>query len=147
MKRSILLSLVGWHIIISFILFFVGRKYAFVSDVMDRWISNLILSLFIALFFIFVTKDSIKKLYKSTVIIYPFYLLGTCILVLTSIPTYSYKEAVALVEEKTGEEPVESINESSDIKSQIGQYFIYINNEVYIFNVDSGDFAKRERLE
>jgi len=145
-KRIILLSLVGLHIIISVILFYIGRKYAFVSDDMDRWISNLILSLFIALFFIFITNDSINKLFKSTVIVYPIYLLWTCILVLISIPTYSYKEAVELVKEKTGDETVGSINVSSDTKSQIGQYFIYINNGVYIFNAESGDFAKRESL-
>lgn len=147
MKRTILLSLVGLHIITSLILFYIGRQYAFVSDVMDSWISNLILSLFIALFFIFITNDSINKRFKFTVIVYPIYLLCTGILVLISIPTYSYKEAVALVEEKTGDDAVESINESSDIKSQMGQYFIYMNNEVYLFNAESGDFAKRERLE
>ena len=148
MKRTILLSLVGLHIIISLILFYIGRQYAFVSDVMVSWISNLILSLFIAIFFIFITNDSINKRFKFTVIVYPIYLLCTGILVLISIPTYSYKEAVALVEEKTGDDAVvDSINESSDIKSQMGQYFIYMNNEVYLFNAESGDFAKRERLE
>lgn len=146
MKRIILLSLVGLHIVISVILFYVERKYAFVSDDMDSWISNLILSLFIALFFIFITNDSINKLFKSTAIVYPIYLLWTCILVLISIPTYSYKEAVALVEEKTGVEGIEAINESHDSKGQQGHYFIYINNEVYIFNAESGDFAKRESL-
>ncbi|SES12998.1 hypothetical protein [Psychrobacillus sp. OK032] len=56
------------------------------------------------------------------------------------LPTYTYKEAVAKVENATGEKMIQT----KEIKRSIGHYMIYTIEGTYLFNVESGDFAKRE---
>lgn len=71
------------------------------------------------------------------------YALGLIIvlgIVFVYFPSYTYEEAEAVIINATGEK----ILKSEEPKITIGNYLIYTNNGVYVFNAGSGDFAKRD---
>ncbi|MFJ8064603.1 hypothetical protein ACIQYS_08225 [Psychrobacillus sp. NPDC096426] len=61
------------------------------------------------------------------------------VLFLGFLPTYTYKEAVAKVENETGEKMIQT----KEIKRAIDHYIIYTKEDTYLFNMESGNFVKR----
>lgn len=70
--------------------------------------------------FYFIKKVSNSK-FKILCVCYPIILIISGILIFSSIPNYSYKEAVLIIEKNTGEKSIES----KEVKSTNGLYYIY----------------------
>ncbi|MEG0450364.1 MAG: hypothetical protein RR595_10945 [Lysinibacillus sp.] len=123
MKRVILIALAMSHIIISIVLFFVGRHYAFVNDSMNDWVSNLVIGLATIKLFIFLKQVDIERIPSATLVVYPLGLILIVYIAFHDLPEYSYNEAVAIVERESNEEviiPLKGVK-----KGQLGMYFIY----------------------
>lgn len=121
-----LMSLI--NIALGIILLFLGNKYAYVESVMGRWLYVLIVGV---IMFYFIKKVSNSK-FKILCVCYPIILIISGILIFSSIPNYSYKEAVLIIEKNTGEKSIES----KEVKSTNGLYYIY--NEkwgIYIWSL------------
>lgn len=121
-----LMSLI--NIALGIILLFLGNKYAYVESVMGRWLYVLIVGV---IMFYFIKKVSNSK-FKILCVCYPIILIISGILIFLSIPNYSYKEAVLIIEKNTGEKSIES----KEVKSTNGLYYIY--NEkwgIYIWSL------------
>jgi len=140
-KIGILLTLAFLQIVLAIIMCVVGAKFAFVHDVMDRWLSVLISGVAIACIILFSSQKYLGKIFTRFVIVYPICLIMLLILFITEIPQYSYPEAADLIEENTGEK----IIDPKDSKGQLGYYHLYTNKDVFLFNSENGEFTKREQ--
>lgn len=133
--KKFLYSMSLINIILGVLLFLLGNKYAYVESVMERWLYVFVIGI-IMFYFILKMKDSKSKL-KKICIFYPIVLIVSGIMIFSSIPNYSYKEAIFIIEEHTGEKTIES----KELKSTEGLYYIYTQNEVYLFDPWNGQFA------
>lgn len=61
-----------------------------------------------------------------------------------NLPNYTYLEAKDIVIRETSEEI--DISKEDDIKGQLGMYYIYTKDNVYIFNSEDGKYSKRKDL-
>ncbi|MGB2993789.1 MAG: hypothetical protein WBB47_14245 [Paenisporosarcina sp.] len=141
MKKVILLTLAVLQIVLAIIMCVVGAKFAFVDDVMDRWLFVLISGVVLACILLFSNQEYLGKIFTRFVIVYPIGLIMLLILFIMDIPHYSYREAADLIEENTGEK----IIEPKDSKGQLGYYYLYTNKDVFLFNSYNGEFTKREQ--
>jgi len=140
-KKVILLTLAVLQIVLAIIMCVVGTKFAFVNDVMDRWLFVLISGVVLACILLFSNQKYLGKIFTRFVIVYPIGLIMLLLLFITDIPQYSYQEAADLIEVNTGEK----IIEPKDSKGQLGYYYLYTNQDVFLFNSENGEFTKREQ--
>lgn len=141
MKRAILLLLSAVHILLSIALFFVGKQYAFILSTANSWLSNLLISMIVLVFFIFSKSELIKKMSNALFVVYPLGIFLIIVLVMYELPNFTYLEASKLIEENTGEIVIEDIKGKP--KGQVGIYNIYTAHHVYIFDAITGEYAKR----
>ena len=82
----------------------------------------------IMFYFILKMKDSKSKL-KKICIFYPVVLIVSGVMIFSSIPNYSYKEAIFIIEEHTGEKTIDS----KELKSTEGLYLhLYAERGIFI---------------
>ena len=122
----------GIHIFLGIYLYFIANKYAYVESVMSSWLF-LTITGFIMFYIVFISNEK----QKFSLILYSIGVIIIGILIFISIPTYSYKEAVEMIEYSTGEKTINTQNS----KVSIGYYYIYTVNETYLFDPWSGEFV------
>ena len=49
----------------------------------------------------------------------------------------------SIIEKENNEQVIEA--SKRDVKAQLGHYYIYTNDKVYLFNTETGDYASRLR--
>ena len=131
MKKYLYL-MCGIQIFLRIYLCFIAIKYASVESVMGSWL-YVILTGIIMIYLIF-KSDKTQKL---LLFVHPIGLIIICIFIFTSIPVYSYKVAVEMIENSTGEKSIKP----QDYKAANRYYYIYTVNETYLFEPWSGRYA------
>ncbi|MEI4768082.1 hypothetical protein WAX74_00210 [Psychrobacillus sp. FJAT-51614] len=127
------------YILLSLFMFLIARKYVFVDETVRSAVSTLTIGIIGIINTFFIDQKRLQKAFKRLLVIYTIGLITLTILFYMELPTYTYKEAVAKIESKTGEKMVKG----KVAKQSIGHYIIETYGGTYIFNVDSGDFGKR----
>ena len=143
MKKATLVTLPIIHILLSIILFFLGKQYVFTVFIFNYWIPMLLTG--IVLLIIFTFKDS-KTIHKMRNVIFFSYSIGLLIITLFIIyetPQYSYKDASNIIEKRTGQITIEP--NKGQVKGQHEHYYIYTNTQTYLFNALTGDFVESKK--
>ena len=60
-----------------------------------------------------------------------------------NLPNYTYTEAASIIEKENNEQVIEA--SKRDVKAQLGHYYIYTNDKIYLFNTETGDYASKLR--
>ena len=84
-------------------------------------------------------EEKFVKKFKVGFIGYVFFLIIIVTYTFMILPQFTYEEATRVVEVETGKQVVEP--QKGALKEQLGQYFIYTTDEVYIFNAETGSYG------
>ena len=95
--------------------------------------------LFIFFIIIFTNFIKIERLITGYVLA----IIMVITLVGISLPNYTYTKAASIIEKENNEQVIEA--SKKDVKAQLGHYYIYTNDKVYLFNIETGDYASRLR--
>ncbi|AVK84901.1 hypothetical protein C3943_15740 [Lysinibacillus sp. B2A1] len=144
MKKIILIALAVIHVCLSLTIYIIGNKYEFTVKYTNTWLANLFVSLLLLVTFIFNKENVIKKISNPLLTIYPIGLALISFIIFYNLPNYTYLEAKDIVIRETSEEI--DISKEDDIKGQLGMYYIYTKDNVYIFNSEDGKYSKRKNL-
>lgn len=144
MKKIILIALATIHVCLSITIYIIGNKYEFTVKYTNTWLANLFVSLLFLVAFIFNKENVIKKISNPLLTIYPIGLALISFIIFYNLPNYTYLEAKDIVIRETSEEI--DISKEDDIKGQLGMYYIYTKDNVYIFNSEDGKYSKRKNL-
>lgn len=140
LKRVILLSLTFIHILLSIVIFFIGKQYEFIVTSTNSWLSSLLIGIFLLLFFIVCKVNTINKIPNLIFVIYPAGILLILVLVIYELPKMTYFEATEMIEKNTGE----IVNDNKDkVKGQMGFYYIYTDQNTYIIDANTGEFTQK----
>ncbi|ALC85476.1 hypothetical protein AM499_06360 [Bacillus sp. FJAT-22090] len=138
MKSLYLMNFV--YILLSLYMFLIARKYIFVDETARSAVSTLAIGIIGSMNTFYINQDRLQKAFKHLLAIYTIGLISLTILFNMELPIYTYKDAIAKIESETGEE----VGKGKEVKKTIGHYIIETNGGTYLFNVESGDFAKRQ---
>lgn len=129
----------GIQTFLGIYLFFLSRKYVNVESVMPQWPFVILVGILImsSVFFKKPDNTTLKNKYKLLIFSYPILLIIMGVLIFTSIPVYSYKEAIQLIEKHTGENNIKT----NDFKVSNRLYYIYTKEATFIVNPWNGEFA------
>jgi hypothetical protein len=84
-------------------------------------------------------EEKFVKKFKVGFIGYVFFLIIIVTYTFMILPQFTYEEATRVVEIETGKQVLEL--QKGALKEQLGQYFIYTTDEVYIFNAETGSYG------
>lgn len=143
MKKTILVTLAIIHILLSILLFLLGRHYAFTVSVFNYWLPMMLTGIVLLIIFIFKDSTTIHKLRNVIFFVHSIGLVMISLLVIYEIPTYSYKDAHNIIEKRTGQIAIEP--NKGQVKGLHGHYYIYTNEQTYLFNAMTGHFGKYGR--
>ncbi len=76
--------------------------------------------------------------------IYPIGLVLISLIIFYNLPNFTYLEAKEIIIKETSEEI--DMSKENEIKGQLGMYYIYTREHVYIFNSKDGKYSKRKNL-
>ena len=130
--KKILYVMCAIQILLGIYLYFIAVEYAYVESVMRRWLPVIIFGI---LMIYLIYKSNKQQIVLC--VVYPIGLIIICILIFTSIPVYSYEEAVGIIENSTGEKSVKP----QAYKANSRNYYIYTANEIYLFDPWNGMYA------
>mgnify|MGYP003446453387 CR=1 FL=1 len=100
--------------------------------------------MFIFFYFYFGNEEVIKRRFKLIYISYSCLIIFNVTYSFAILPQFTYEEAMELVERNLGKQVDKP--PKGDVKAQLGRYFIYTNDEVYIFNAETGSYTARTPL-
>lgn len=123
-------------------LFFLSKKYANVESVMSQWPFVTLVGI-LMIFYLSREKSenkTLKNKYKLLCSGYPIILIISGGLIFTSIPVYSYKEALQIIENQTGEK----IIKTKGFKASNRFYYIYTKDKTYLVNPYDGKFYLKD---
>ncbi|MGG2082398.1 hypothetical protein [Lysinibacillus pakistanensis] len=144
MKKIILIALAAIHVCISITIFIIGNKYEFTGEYTNTWLANLFVSLLLLVVFIISKDKVIKKISNLLLMIYPIGLVLISFIIFYKLPNFTYLEAKEIIIKETSEEI--DLSKEDEIKGQLGMYYIYTREHVYIFNSEDGKYSKRKNL-
>lgn len=143
MKKTLLIALAIIHVFLSITIFIIGSKYAYTVKYTNTWLPNLLVSLILVVVF---SKEKVyDKISNLILIIYPIGLILISFIIFFNIPNFTYKEAKTLVIKETSEKF--DIYKENEIKGQNGMYYIYTEENVYVFNSKDGSYSKRKNID
>lgn len=131
------------QIVLGGYMYWLGSVYAFSAEATTSWLVMVVMGVVVLIIGIYLKASNVTKNPKWIFPIYSTFLLITLIFVQTNLPTYTYLQAVEIVEKATGERGVVA-NEKEKTNYHIS-YYIYTAGNVYLFNNDSGEFVIYER--
>lgn len=143
MKKTAFVTFSIIHILLSIILFFLGKYYAFTVSIFNYWLPMLLTGIVLLIIFIFKDSTTIHKMRNAIFISYPSGLLIVALLIIYELPQYSYIDASNIIEKSTGQIVIEP--NKGQVKGQQGHYYIYTNTQTYLFNALTGDFAESKK--
>ena len=73
--------------------------------------------------------------------VYPLALVAISVIIYSHLPHFTYKDATAIVIQETFEKI--DYTKQNKIEGQNGMYFIYTEENVYVFNAKDGLYSKR----
>lgn len=91
-------------------------------------IQNVFLGIVFLGYFYLGNEEIFKRRFKLLFISYSCLIIFNVTYSFTILPQFTYEEAMELVESETGKQVVEP--PKGNVKAQLGQYFIYTNDEV-----------------
>lgn len=141
MKRVILLILTFIHILLSIVIFFIGKQYEFIVSSTNSWLPSLLVGILLLIFFSVGKLETIKKIPKLLFVIYPASIILILVLVFYELPGLTYLEATEMIEKNTGELVIN--DNKNKIKGQIGIYYIYTNQNTYIVDANTREYAQK----
>lgn len=144
MKKIILIALATIHVCISITIFIIGNKYEFTVKYTNTWLPNLLVSLLLLVVFIISKNKVIKKISNLLLVIYPIGLVLISFISFYNLPNFTYLEAKEIIIKETSEEI--DMSKENEIKGQLGMYYIYTREHVYLFNSEDGKYSKRKNL-
>ena len=144
MKKIILIALAAIHVCISITIFIIGNEYEFTVKYTNTWLPNLFVSLLLLVVFIISKDKVINKISNLLLMIYPIGLVLISFIIFYNLPNFTYLEAKEIIIKDTSEEI--DMSKENEIKGQLGMYYIYTREHVYIFNSEDGKYSKRKNL-
>ena len=139
LERFILLSMAGIHFLMTVLSFFLFKQYEFMEPMKSLLIQNFFWSVLLFFNFYLGNEEKFVKKFKVGFIGYVFFLIIIVTYTFIILPQFTYEEATRVVEIETGKQVLEP--QKGALKEQLGQYFIYTTDDVYIFNAETGSYG------
>lgn len=142
-KIPFLVILMCVHIILTIYAFFIFKRYEFVDPLQSIFIANIVGLLFFTFnYYVFeqFMKESVKKAMPAMHVIL---LIVFIEMAIRFLPSYTYEDAVKIVENTLNVEIEEPMKGES--KRRLSEYLLYTEDMMIIFNTERGDFAMTNR--
>jgi len=140
LKKIILITIVLIHISLSITSYFLFKKYEFIQPLLQIFIYNLVCCISF-IFFIIIYTNFIKI--ERLIMAYVLAIIIVITITGKNLPNYTYTEAASIIEKENNEQVIEA--SKRDVKAQLGHYYIYTNDKIYLFNTETGDYASKLR--
>ncbi|KOS68753.1 hypothetical protein AEA09_09525 [Lysinibacillus contaminans] len=140
MKKTILTLYPLAFIAIGIWLFYLKTIYMGVYDIFNSWSICIIAGIVLVI----MDYKKVGKTHRSMLVIFPIGIAIMLALIISEIPTITYKEAQKIIEEETGESLL--IPPKNEIVGQFGLYYIYTEQGTYLVSSENGTFVKRDMI-
>ncbi|TQR19409.1 hypothetical protein [Psychrobacillus vulpis] len=118
---------------------FRATKYEFIDSTVSFVLGAVAIGITGSIYTLLHDENKVKRIFKRLMIVYVVSLMIFTAAFYSCLPTYTYKEAGAKIENETGEKKIET----KEIKRSIGHYIIYTKDGIYLLNPNTGEFVKR----
>lgn len=117
-------------------LLYLKTIYMGVSDVFNYWLPCMLTSIVLTI----IQFRKVENTHRIRYVLFPIGIAIILAVIISEIPTITYKEAQKIIEEETGESILTP--PQNEKAGQLGMYFIYTEQGMYIVNTEEGTFSK-----
>lgn len=117
-------------------LLYLKTIYMGVSDVFNYWLPCMLTSIVLTI----IQFRKVENTHRIRYVLFPIGIAIILAVIISEIPTITYKEAQKIIEEETGESILTP--PQNEKAGQLGMYFIYTEQGRYIVNAEEGTFSK-----
>ena len=140
LKKTILTLFKLSLIVIGMWLLYLKTIYMDVNDIFNSWLICIVTGIVLMIVDYKKAENTPRKMF----VIFPIGIAIMLALIISEIPSITYKEAQKIIEEETGESLL--IPHKNEIVGQFGLYYIYTKQGTYLVSSENGYLVKREMI-